>query len=47
LAHISQRQGNRARYRGVRKNQYDLRRAAIIQNLERIQHRLEEMAKAA
>lgn len=47
LAHISQRQGNRARYRGVRKNQYDLRRAATIQNLERIQRRLEDKAKAA
>lgn len=47
LAHISQRQGNRARYRGVRKNQYDLRRAAIIQNLERIQLRLDDKAKAA
>jgi IS5 family transposase len=46
LAHISQRQGNRARYRGVRKNQYDLRRAAIIQNLERIQSRLEEKKAA-
>lgn len=46
LAHISQRQGNRARYRGTRKNQYDLRRAAMIQNLERIQRRLEE-GKAA
>jgi len=41
LAHISQRQGNRARYRGTRKNQYDLRRAATIQNLERIQRQLE------
>ena len=47
LAHISQRQGNRARYRGVRKNQYDLRRAATIQNLERIQRRLEDNEKAA
>jgi hypothetical protein len=47
LAHISQRQGNRARYRGVRKNQYDLRRAATIQNLERIQRRLEDKEKAA
>lgn len=47
LAHISQRQGNRARYRGVRKNQYDLRRAATIQNLERIQLRLDGKAKAA
>jgi hypothetical protein len=47
LAHISQRQGNRARYRGARKNQYDLRRAATIQNLERIQLRLDGTAKAA
>lgn len=42
LAHISQRQGNHARYRGTRKNQFDLRRAATIQNLERIQLRLDE-----
>ena len=28
LAHVSQRQGNRARYLGVRKNRYDLRRVA-------------------
>ena len=34
LAHLSQRQGNDARYCGVRKNLYDVRRAAIIQNLE-------------
>ena len=47
LAHISQRQGHRARYRGVRKNEYDLRRAATIQNLERIQRRLEDQGKAA
>lgn len=46
LAHISQRQGNRARYRGIRKNQYDLRRASTIQNLERIQRRLEERRAA-
>lgn len=39
LAHISQRQGNRARYRGVRKNLYDLRRAAAIQNLEAAQRK--------
>jgi hypothetical protein len=37
LAHIARRQGNRARYRGVRKNVYDLRRAAAIQNLETAQ----------
>jgi hypothetical protein len=36
LAHISQRQGNDARYVGVRKNTFDLRRASAIQNLETI-----------
>ena len=40
LAHISQRQGNRARYVGVRKNTFDLRRASAIQNLETL-HRSE------
>lgn len=34
LAHIVRRQGRRARYRGTRRNLYDLRRAATIQNLE-------------
>lgn len=37
LAHIGQRQGRRARYFGIRKNLYDLRRAACIQNLETAQ----------
>jgi hypothetical protein len=37
LAHLSYRQGRRARYRGARKNTYDLRRAASIQNLETAQ----------
>jgi hypothetical protein len=47
LAHISQRQGNRARYVGVRKNTFDLRRASAIQNLETL-HRSEiESRKAA
>lgn len=36
LAHIANRQGPRARYRGVRKNTFDLRRLAAIQNLETI-----------
>jgi hypothetical protein len=36
LAHIAARKGNRARYVGVRKNLFDLRRAAAIQNLEGI-----------
>lgn len=39
LARISQRQGNRARYNGARKNTFDTRRAAIIQNLEIAQRR--------
>jgi hypothetical protein len=39
LAHIGQRQGRRARYYGTRKNLYDLRRAATIQNLETAQRK--------
>jgi len=39
LAHIAARQGRRARYIGVRKNVFDLRRAATIQNLETIHRR--------
>ena len=39
LAHISRRQGRRARYRGTRKNLFDLRRACAIQNLETIQRK--------
>lgn len=37
LAHISQRQGNRARYNGTRKNVFHLRMAAAVQNLEAAQ----------
>jgi len=37
LAHISARKGDKARYVGVRKNLFDLRRAAVIQNLEALQ----------
>lgn len=33
-AHLARRQGPRARYWGVRKNTFELRRAACIQNLE-------------
>jgi hypothetical protein len=36
LAHIVRRQGRRARYLGVRRNLFDLRRAATLQNLETI-----------
>lgn len=39
LAHISSRQGPRARYRGVRKNTFDLRRIAALQNLENVHRR--------
>jgi hypothetical protein len=33
LAHIGHWQGSRARYRGVRKNLFDLRRSAVVHNL--------------
>jgi hypothetical protein len=45
LAHISRKQGRRARYLGLRKNPFDLRRSATVLNLETI-HRL-EAARAA
>jgi hypothetical protein len=51
LAHLCQRQGRRARYRGTRKNLLDVRRAAVVQNLETVQRRTDpataEMRKAA
>jgi len=37
LARVAARKGRRARYRGARKNTFDLRRASAIQNLETIQ----------
>ena len=42
LAHIGQRQGPKARYCGVRKNVFDLRRVSAIQNLETVQRSLRE-----
>ena len=45
LAHIARRQGPRARYVGVRKNTFDLRRAAAIQNIEAWQRRVEPMLR--
>jgi len=39
LAHIVYRQGDRARYLGLRKNLFDLRRASVVQKLETI-HRM-------
>jgi len=47
LAHISQRQGNHARYVGIRKNTFDLRRASAIQNLETLHRSEVESRKAA
>jgi hypothetical protein len=40
LAHVGRKQGRRARYRGVRKNLFDLRRAASVVNLETIHRRI-------
>lgn len=40
LAHLVRRQGRRARYRGARKNLFDLRRASAVQNLEAIQRKV-------
>ena len=36
LAHLSRKQGRRARYRDIRKNIFDLRRHAAVVNLETI-----------
>ena len=44
LAHLTRRQGRRARYRGTRKNLYDVRRAATVQNLETIHRQLDHAA---
>jgi hypothetical protein len=40
LAHVGRKQGRRARYLGVRKNLFDLRRAAAVVNLETIHRRI-------
>lgn len=44
LAHIAARKGVSARYRGVRRNVFDLRRAAAIQNLEAAHRLIQEAA---
>ena len=38
LAHVTRRQGRRARYIGLRKNLLDLRRTAAVENLHRVRH---------
>jgi len=40
LAHVGRKQGRRARYRGVRNNLFDLRRASAVVNLETIHRAL-------
>lgn len=45
LAHIAARKGPKARYRGLRKNLFDLRRAAAIQNLETIHRKTTACAR--
>jgi hypothetical protein len=47
LAHLASKQGPRARYNGVRKNLFDLRRYAAVLNLEVIQRKEDEIPKAA
>jgi IS5 family transposase len=46
LAHVGRWQGRRARYRGVRKNVFDLRRCAVVHNLHVLMH-LPQLGKAA
>ena len=50
LAHVGRWQGRRARYRGVRKNLFDLRRCAVVHNLHvlaRSQKKAAEVQAAA
>lgn len=42
LAHVGRRQGRRARYKGQRNNLFDLRRTAVVLNLQTIQRKTEE-----
>jgi hypothetical protein len=42
LAHLGARQGRRARYKGVRKNLFDVRRTAAVLNLQTLQRKTEE-----
>jgi transposase len=47
LAHIGHWQGRRARYRGVRKNVFDLRRCAVVHNLHVLARLMEPQQQAA
>ncbi len=46
LAHFGRWQGRRARYRGVRKNLFDLRRCAVVYNLHVMAHLTEQSQTA-
>jgi transposase len=47
LAHIGHWQGHRARYRGQRKNLFDLRRCAVVDNLHVLRHLTADFDQAA
>jgi transposase len=47
LAHVGRWQGRRARYRGVRKNVFDLRRWAVVHNLHVLMRRPQPAEQAA
>lgn len=47
LAHIGRWQGGRARYKGVRKNLFDLRRSAVVHNLHVIARKMPDEQQAA
>ena len=47
LAHMGRWQGRRARYRGVRKHVFELRRCAVVHNLHVLVHLTETEQQAA
>ena len=47
LAHLANRQGPKARYRGTRRNVFDLRRLSAVQNLETLARYQRENTRAA
>ncbi len=47
LAHLANRQGPKARYRGTRRNIFDLRRLSAVQNLETVARHVYEDSRAA
>ncbi len=43
LSHIGRWQGDKARYIGVRKNLFDLRRTAVVHNLHVLEHQFSNL----